>query len=70
MRSFSEEAVHPVHPRGRSPGLPVPPELVHVLSEDVAGPEGGDEVVKLGLFAVGVDVVGLAAGQAAVGETP
>ena len=33
---------------------PVAPELVHVLSEDVARPQRRDEVVELGLLAVHV----------------
>ena len=40
---------HRLHPPV-SPSVPIS-ELVHVLPEDVAGPEGGDQVVELVLLA-------------------
>ena len=43
-----EETLHPLNPGRRGPTLPVPLELVHVLPEHVACPQGGDQVVKLG----------------------
>lgn len=54
LSPLSEKAVHPIDSGRRVSHLPVPPELVHVLAEHVARPEGEDEVVELGLVAVAV----------------
>ena len=46
-----EEALHPLYARRAGPGLPVPVLVpLHVLPEDVPGPQRGDQVIKLRLL--------------------
>ena len=46
---FSKETLHPFNSRRGSAALPIPLELIYVLTKHVSCPEGGDKVIKLSL---------------------
>ena len=49
LTPLSEETLHPLDPGRGSPALPIPLELVDVLTKHVARSQGRYQVVKLGL---------------------
>jgi len=49
LTPFSQETLHPFNPGWGSSTLPIPLELVYVLTKHISCPQGRYKVIKLGL---------------------